>query len=243
MFSIRLGLASVLLIALNLLGSSSQAIEPRGAAPKCTTAAGQVKSVTLSSVKTGDTVTVCAAWLVAATGTGNGSANREPAPPKKVDLKPQTTVKQVPQRRFMSATPNRPFIKTNVFESITPGAQALLASTATRHQHLALLLGKPTQLRFTPVSYRWTLGDGTSSTRSQIRHRYKTPGRYTVRMSVTYASDVRVLPKSQWIRLPYLVTRVAPERELVVAEQPPAAARVAVLVGKSCAQHPLAFGC
>jgi hypothetical protein len=149
----------------------------------------------------------------------------------------------VSQRRFFSTTPDRPTIKSNVYRSIKPGDPVLLASTATRHQHLALLLGKPTMLRFTPVSYRWTTGDAGVSVRSQVRHRYKNFGRYTVRMSVNYKSEVRVLPSGRWLTLPFQVTKVAPSIEIVVASEKPNLGGVAVLVGKTCLEHPSAVGC
>lgn len=119
----------------------------------------------------------------------------------------------------------------------------MLASTATRHQHLALLLGKPTMLRFTPVAYRWTTGDASVSTRSQVRHRYKNVGRYTVRMSVTYKSEVRVLPSGRWLTIPFQVTRVAPSVEIVVTNEKPNLGGVAVLVGKTCLEYPSSVGC
>ena len=119
----------------------------------------------------------------------------------------------------------------------------MLASTATRHQHLALLLGKPTLLRFTPVGYRWTTGDAGVSVRSQVRHRYKNAGRYTVRMSVAYKSEVRVLPNGRWLTLPFQVTRVAPSVEILVANERLNLGGVAVLVGKTCLEHPTAVGC
>ena len=147
------------------------------------------------------------------------------------------------QRRFFSATPDRPAIKSNVFGWVKPGAPVLFASTATRHQHLALLLGKATMLKFTPVSYRWTTGDAGVSVRSQVRHRYKIAGHYTVRMSVTYQSEVRVLPSGRWLKLPFQITKVAPPVVIVVTDEKPNLGGVAVLVAKTCLEHPSAVGC
>ena len=216
----------------------------QAAAPKCNTDAGTAQSLKLSSLKTGDTVTVCASWLVTSQTTSvappaqsSGSASGQ------VSTKPKTANITVPQRRFFSATPDRPVIKSNVYRSIKPGEPVLLASTATRHQHLALLLGKPTMLRFTPVAYRWTTGDSGVSVRSQVRHRYKHDGRYIVRMSVQYKSEVRVLPNGRWLTLPFQVTKVAPSVEIVVANERPNLGGVAVLVGKTCLEHPSAVGC
>jgi hypothetical protein len=216
----------------------------RAAAPKCNTDAGTAQSLKLSSLKTGDTVTVCASWLVTSQTTSVGPpAQSSGSASGRVSSARKPTKITVPQRRFFSATPDRPTIKSNVYRSIKPGAQVLLASTATRHQHLALLLGKPTMLRFTPVAYRWTTGDASVSTRSQVRHRYKNPGRYTVRMSVTYKSEVRVLPSGRWLTIPFQVTRVAPSVEIVVTNEMPNLGGVAVLVGKTCLEHPSAVGC
>ena len=216
----------------------------RAAAPKCNTDAGTAQSLKLSSLKTGDTVTVCASWLVTSQTTSVGPpAQSSGSASGRVSTALKPTKITVPQRRFFSATPDRPTIKSNVYRSIKPGAQVLLASTATRHQHLALLLGKPTMLRFTPVAYRWTTGDASVSTRSQVRHRYKNTGRYTVRMSVTYKSQVRVLPSGRWLTIPFQVTRVAPSVERVVINERPNLGGVAVLVGKTCLEHPIAVGC
>jgi hypothetical protein len=216
----------------------------QAAAPKCNTDAGTAQSLKLSSLKTGDTVTVCASWLVTSRTTSVGPpAQSSGSASGQVSTKPKTAKITVPQRRFFSATPDRPSIKSNVYQSTKPGEQVMLASTATRHQHLALLLGKPTLLRFTPVGYRWTTGDAGVSVRSQVRHRYKNAGRYTVRMSVQYKSEVRVLPGGRWLTLPFQVTRVAPSVEILVANEGPNFGGVAVLVGKTCLEHPSAVGC
>ena len=216
----------------------------QAAAPKCNSDAGTVQSLKLSSLKTGDTVTVCASWLVTSRTTSVGPpAQSSGSASGQVSTKPKTAKFTVPQRRFFSATPDRPSIKSNVYQSMKPGEQVMLASTATRHQHLALLLGKPTLLRFTPVGYRWTTGDAGVSVRSQVRHRYKNAGRYTVRMSVAYKSEVRVLPSGRWLTLPFQVTRVAPSVEILVANERPNPGGVAVLVGKTCLEHPSAVGC
>jgi hypothetical protein len=216
----------------------------RAAAPKCNADAGTAQSLKLSSLKTGDTVTVCASWLVTSQTTSvEPPAQSSGSASGRVSTALKSTKISVPQRRFFSATPDRPTIKSNVYRSIKPSEQVLLASTATRHQHLALLLGKPTMLRFTPVAYRWTTGDASVSTRSQVRHRYKNTGRYTVRMSVTYKSEVRVLPSGRWLTIPFQVTRVAPSVEIEVANEKPNLGGVAVLVGKTCLEHPSAVGC
>ena len=216
----------------------------QAAAPKCNTDAGTAQSLKLSSLKTGDTVTVCASWLVTSQTTSVGPpAQSSGSASGRVSTSPKITKLLVPQRRFFSATPDRPTIKSNVYQSIKPGQPVLLASTATRHQHLALLLGKPTMLRFTPVSYRWTTGDSAVSGRSQVRHSYKNVGRYTVRISVNFKSEVRVLPSGRWLTLPFQVTKVAPSVEIVVVNEKPNLGGVAVLVGKTCLEHPSAVGC
>ena len=219
-------------------------VSAQAAAPKCNTDAGTAQSLKLSSLKTGDTVTVCASWLVTSQTTSVGPpAQSSVSSSGQVSARRKTSTVTVPQRRFFSATPDRPAIKSNVFGWVKPGAPVLFASTATRHQHLALLLGKATMLKFTPVAYRWTTGDSGVSVRSQVRHRYKLAGRYTVRMSVTYQSEVRVLPSGRWLKLPFQITKVAPPVEIVVTGEKPNLGGVAVLVGKTCLEHPSAVGC
>jgi len=239
MLSLTLGVVTV------ALGSVQAIAGPLVAAPKCSSSIGEVSRLNLSSLKTGDTVSVCASWLASVVSVYKDADSIKPTKPAKPAPKtlPKTRVSTLPQKRFMSATPDRPVIKTNVYESAQVGQRVLLASTATRHQHVALLLNKPTLLRFTPVSYRWTLGDGVSTPRSQVAHRYKTAATFVVRMSVTYASDVRVLPSSKWMRLPFLVTKTALPVSLKVYSQPPSIRPVAVLVGFSCLEKPDAVGC
>jgi len=104
------------------------------------------------------------------------------------------------------------------------------------------LLGFDTLIRFTPIAYRWTLGDSTSSTRSRLRHRYLSTGLFFVRLSVTYSIDLKVLPSGKWISTPLTIKKVANPLPLRVG-QLERIQGVPVFVIRDCRQMPSAIGC
>lgn len=118
----------------------------------------------------------------------------------------------------------------------------LLMSDATRHSKVRQLLGLNTLIRFTPIAYRWTLGDSTSSKRSRLRHRFDSTGLFFVRLSVTYSIDLRVLPSGKWISTPLTIKKVASPLPLRVGqvERIPG---IPVFVIRNCLQMPEAIGC
>jgi hypothetical protein len=72
----------------------------------------------------------------------------------------------------------------------------------------AALLGRPAEVRFTPVSFLWSFGDGTTLSTSsagapwaslglpefsdtETSHVYPTPGAYTIGLTVSFAAEYR----------------------------------------------------
>ena len=75
------------------------------------------------------------------------------------------------------------------------------------------LLGQPASVRFTPVTWRWTYGDGTSASAAMggttwaaqgvrefdptpTSHVYRSPGTYYIDLSIDYRAEYRIIRPS-----------------------------------------------
>lgn len=122
-------------------------------------------------------------------------------------------------------------------------------------QHLVVgtLLGRPATVRFTPVAFTWDYGDGTLVTRTTggstwaalgIRefdptptsHVYRSPGTYTVRLSVGYAAEFQVAGSAFF---PVAGRLTVPVNDLVVT----VGGATTVLVAEDCGARPDGPGC
>jgi hypothetical protein len=116
-----------------------------------------------------------------------------------------------------------------------------------------VLLGQPASVRFTPVSWHWTYGDGTSATRSTAgttwaaqgipefdptptSHTYTADGTYFIDLSITFTADYRYAGGG-WI--PVLGTVTLPANRLEAT----AGDAKTVLVNRDCQQNPGGPGC
>lgn len=115
------------------------------------------------------------------------------------------------------------------------------------------VLGHSASVRFTPTSYLWTYGDGTSRrsavsgeswgalgqaefTSTPTSHMYKRTGVYTVSVTVTYHADYRIGTQG-WTSIDGTLTRTAGTSLDIVA------GATAVLVDKDCSPSVAAPGC
>lgn len=115
------------------------------------------------------------------------------------------------------------------------------------------LLGRPADVRFTPISYRWAYGDGTSATRSTpgatwaaqgIRefeptptsHVYEQVGDYTITLSIAFAAEYR-FAGGPWRPVVGTITLPANDVRIRVGTAK------TVLVEQDCAQNPAGPGC
>ena len=115
------------------------------------------------------------------------------------------------------------------------------------------LLGQPASVRFIPVSWRWTYGDGTSSVASTrgaswesqgilefdptpTSHVYRLPGTYLIDLSVDYRAEYR-FGAGAWTRIPGVLSIPANQLEATAGDAK------TVLVSSDCRVNPRGSGC
>lgn len=115
------------------------------------------------------------------------------------------------------------------------------------------LLGNPATVRFTPESWHWTYGDGSSAThpsagrtwaalhvavfdRTPTSHVYQHPGTYYIDLDITFRADYRYAG-GPWI--PVIGTLTLPANRLRAT----AGYAKTVLVNRDCTQDPAGPGC
>lgn len=125
---------------------------------------------------------------------------------------------------------------------------------ATGSQHVVdgVLLGQPASVRFTPVAWNWTYGDGTTATRAvpgapwstraaefnptPTSHVYRERATFTIALTVNYAAEYRYAG-GPWV--PISGTLRVPANELTLA----VGSAKTVLVNENCNQNPRGPGC
>jgi hypothetical protein len=231
-------------VAFTLATSAAAALaQPRNVA--CGLKNTSLRSISISSKVSGDRVRVCADWLKVS--LGKGSSSTKPAPkataPAKGSKTPTSGKKtQTSLKRSVVATATQPTIFAVPNGQVAPNTSVLLTSDATRHSKVRRLLGFDTLIRFTPIAYRWTTGDSSSSIRSRVRHTYLSTGVFLVRLSVTYSIDLKVLPSGKWISTSLTIKKVAHPLPLRVGQLEHIQG-VPVFVIRDCLQTPGAIGC
>lgn len=236
----RLAFVVAITLATFLVGEGSPAF-----AKTCSTQTAKVRSINLSSQVVGEQFRLCADWLK----TTLVKSNPRPASPVKpppVNQNPGqpsvTKPRSIPLNRSVLATADRPRIFALPNQQVMPDTDVLLFTDATRHSVLRKLLGYDTLIRFTPVGYRWTTGDGASSTRSRLRHRFAVLGTSFVRLSVVYAIEVRLSTSPKWIKTPLRIKKVAEPLAIRIGEQR-LIQGIPVFVIRNCLARPAAIGC
>lgn len=121
------------------------------------------------------------------------------------------------------------------------------------HVVAGTLLDRPAHVRFTPVSYAWTYGDGTSATRAapgrswaalrqaeftatSTSHVYARTGSYTIRLTISFAAEYR-FDGGAWRSVSGTIPLRANDLYLR------AGTAQTVLVDRDCAAHPGGPGC
>lgn len=115
------------------------------------------------------------------------------------------------------------------------------------------LLGQPASVRFTPVAWHWTYGDGTSATRrtagstwaaqgiqqfdpTATSHVYRKAGSYYIDLSIEFGAEYK-FATGDWV--PVDGTIAVPANRLKAT----AGSAKTVLVNRDCTQNPSGPGC
>lgn len=126
---------------------------------------------------------------------------------------------------------------------------------ATQHVKSGTLLDRPASVRFTPVRYRWTYGDGAARTASTpgatwqalglhefdataTSHVYRNPGTYYIDLTIGYGPEYRYADGTEWIPVAGVIW--VPANRLVAEA---AAGAKTVLVEDECTVNPSGPGC
>lgn len=125
---------------------------------------------------------------------------------------------------------------------------------ATGAQHVVdgVLLGQPASVRFTPVAWNWTYGDGHTATRdvpgapwpsradefnpTPTSHIYRERATFTITLAVDYAAEYRYAG-GPWV--PIAGTLRVPANDLTLT----VGSAKTVLVNENCNQNPRGPGC
>jgi hypothetical protein len=116
-----------------------------------------------------------------------------------------------------------------------------------------VLLGQPASVRFTPISWHWTYGDGTAATRgtpgatwaaqgipefdpTPTSHIYAADGTYFIDLSITFRAEYKY-STGNWTPVVGTITLPANRLEATAGDAK------TVLVNHDCAQNPSGPGC
>jgi hypothetical protein len=174
-----------------------------------------------------------------------GSPNRNPpVTPQQRPAVPRVVIPPTPPSSISDLAHFSPAPASFVIE---PGSWTLprlatnMYSHARQHEVPGQLLGWPLEVRFTPQSFRWTYGDGSSATSggggsswggaqfsvTQTSHVYRQPGVYSVGLSIDYTVSYRFVG-GNFVSLPGTVSQSGGVQQLTVLRVTP------VLVNQGC---------
>ena len=133
------------------------------------------------------------------------------------------------------------------------GLPANFIASASVHTRTGTLLGYPAEVRFTPVGYRWTYGDGTQASTNSggatwaalglpefsdtaTSHTFVSPGSYAVVVAVVYSAEYRFAGLA-WRAVEGTLAVSAGPLGVIVGDAQ------TVLVTRECTAHPTGPGC
>lgn len=134
-----------------------------------------------------------------------------------------------------------------------PGLHTNFYAVTSVHVVEGTLLGQPASVRFTPVSFHWSYGDGSTATRetkggtwsalgvrefdrTPTSHVYRRDGRYTIRLVIDFRAEYR-WAGSAWVPIAGELPLRANDLHIV------ADGAKTVLVEHDCADNPAGPGC
>lgn len=146
-------------------------------------------------------VLICADWLRVSTSKPTTKVSVKTT---KIGTKKSVADKikksEIRYSHSASASPAMPRIVSSA-GSLMVGQAVTLRALTRVHSRFRYLLGIPTEVRFTPLSYSWALGDGASSRFRGFAHVFRQPGTKTITMRVKFAIDFRFAGSKYWRKL------------------------------------------
>jgi hypothetical protein len=151
----------------------------------------------------------------------------------------------------VSFSPAPIFVSASAPTAVVGQAVGFWANAST-HYKTGFLLGKITDVRFTPIHTAWSSDRGQSGAGASISLSFELPGRVEVGASVTYAVAYQISGASGWVSSGEIMVSdsvgltVEGAVESTLEESPDSAAappKVVRLVGENCHSRTTAFGC
>jgi hypothetical protein len=121
-------------------------------------------------------------------------------------------------------------------------------ANASTHYKTGVLLGKVTDVRFTPVQTSWTTNQGQSGLGASISLAFESAGSVEVAASVTYSVSYQIAGESGWVSGGDIAVSDSVLVMINVSSEPSASfatppSKVVRLVGENCHARSTAFGC
>lgn len=207
------------------------------AASNCNSSAGKSGSINLSSKVRAGSVVLCGDWAKVTKPLDN-------AAPKKVVIKPapKTPASTVVYKHSVVAAPNRPKILMSPTSRISTGTPIVLRAISQQVIRYRYLLGVPTQIKFTPVSYFWKLSDGSTSRSKKFTHQLLMGSSLAANLRVGFAVTFRFAAGGAWRPFDRTVRLNAAPVKVKVGDEPGKAAKLRYVLF-DCFQRPDAPGC
>ena len=136
--------------------------------------------------------------------------------------------------------------------SATIGQSVDFWANASTHYKSGMLLGKATDVRFTPVKTIWSSGQGQSGVGASMSFAFSRPGTVGVAATVTYVVDYQISGASGWESGGEISVSDAVELSIesadasvpvVLPNSSPSPPKVVRLVGSNCLTKRSTFGC
>jgi hypothetical protein len=224
----------------------------------------------ISGSLNGGTVTLSGNKNLPGSGGGTGKSGIKPKPAPVAPTCPPGSLPAACQKFIVipPGAPGNPAVTINDLKNFAPvpgtdhmqpngwmivGLSTNFYSIVSTEVETGVLLGQPASVRFIPVNWHWTYGDGTGATRTTpgstwatqgipefdptaTSHVYTAAGTYFIDLSITFTADYRYA-NGNWS--PILGTITLPANRLEAS----AGDAKTVLVNHDCAQNPSGPGC
>ena len=186
--------------------------------------------------------------------SGGGASTPPPQSPTAIDRPGYTATMPVALSDLVNFRPTPGTDQMQPDGWMVVGLDTNFYARAVQHIKTGDLLGQPASVRFTPVRYRWTYGDGSSATRgtpgatwqalgvaefepTATSHIYRSPGTYYIDLTIGFSPEYRYAASTTWTPISGVIW--VPANRLVAV----AGGAKTVLVEDECTANPSGPGC